>query len=365
MPIGHLLLRGHNQGVCGSCWAFGSLSALDSRLCIASDGVFQGQLSRGYTASCGTSNGCAGGLSRHTYNLAASSGIPIGGNGGCSPYFARGEGTDHFEQSMPSPPCPDQCHNEGGYARSLSEDRFVLPSIGASQEIWPTNADGNGDAKVSMLNHGPVPFGIYANSALMAYDSGIFSSGCGGNPNHEVVAIGWGDGYFQALNSWGSHWGENGGMRVADCIVTDWTIPTDITQDIDIPKVSTDISEEFTLPKDSKPLATDEDIFVVDFETDISEDIKLPKTDITDDIGLPEITTDIQSDITMPTKAGTGDISYDITIDKTDIPEDITDISSEVDIKTETEIEEPGKIQENIQICKYRTVAYGYSLAHL
>lgn len=227
-----VITRGHNQGVCGSCWAFGSLSALDSRLCIASDGVFQGQLSRGYTASCGTSNGCAGGLSSLTYNLAASSGIPTGGNGGCSPYFARGEGTDHFEQSMPSPPCPDQCHNEGGYARSLPEDRFVLPSIGAFQEIWPTNADGNGDAKVSMLNHGPVPFGIYANQALMGYDSGIFSSGCGGNPNHEVVAIGWGDGYFQALNSWGSHWGENGGMRVADCIVTDWTIPSDITQDI-------------------------------------------------------------------------------------------------------------------------------------
>ena len=50
----------------GSCWAFGSLSAVDSRLCIATDGIFSGpqaQLSRGFATSCskpGGGDGCAG-----------------------------------------------------------------------------------------------------------------------------------------------------------------------------------------------------------------------------------------------------------------------------------------------------------------
>merc|ERR1719413_1736 len=65
----------HNQGTCGSCWAFGTLSAVDSRLCIATNGVFSGPkavLSRGYTTSCSTpggQNGCNGGWWSFVYNL--------------------------------------------------------------------------------------------------------------------------------------------------------------------------------------------------------------------------------------------------------------------------------------------------------
>lgn len=67
-------------GQCGSCWAFGAASALDSRLCIATQGVFSGpeaQLSRGYIASCAKPNGgdgCGGGHSSYVFDLFSSGG---------------------------------------------------------------------------------------------------------------------------------------------------------------------------------------------------------------------------------------------------------------------------------------------------
>lgn len=79
---GEVIGRIHNQGTCGSCWAFGSLSAVDSRLCIATDGIFSGsqaQLSRGFATSFskpGGGDGCQGGLSRYVFNFLATYGIP-------------------------------------------------------------------------------------------------------------------------------------------------------------------------------------------------------------------------------------------------------------------------------------------------
>mmetsp|Transcript_77858 Transcript_77858/g.174547 ORF Transcript_77858/g.174547 Transcript_77858/m.174547 type:complete len:741 (-) Transcript_77858:51-2273(-) len=222
----------HNQGRCGSCWAFGALSSVDSRMCIQSGGDFAGEaatISRGFVTSCRGGDGCRGGLASHAYRQLARGGVPSGGydGSGCSPYFALGEGTDHFQSSHPSPPCPEQCHPS--YARAIADDKFELPNYMGYQEIWPTNAAGNRAAKESMLEFGPMSFGIYANGPFMGYSQGIFDSGCGSDPNHEVVAIGWGENngnnYWIGLNSWGPNWGIGGRFWVADCIVTDWTIP--------------------------------------------------------------------------------------------------------------------------------------------
>eukprot|EP00929_Paragymnodinium_shiwhaense_P097486 TRINITY_DN5914_c0_g2_i1.p1 TRINITY_DN5914_c0_g2~~TRINITY_DN5914_c0_g2_i1.p1 ORF type:complete len:607 (-),score=127.06 TRINITY_DN5914_c0_g2_i1:202-2022(-) len=219
--------RIYNQGVCGSCWAFGGLSSADSRLCIATGGEYQGQLSRGYSASCATQNGCKGGMSSYIWTLLSSTGIPTGGDQGCKPYFGTGEGTDHFELDQAAPPCPSEC--QASYGRSLAEDRFVVPAFSNFQEIWPTNTNGNNLAKESMMKYGPLSFGINADNAMFGYSSGIFDSGCGADPNHEVVAIGWGIDYWIGLNSWGEDWGEAGSFKTATCTITDWTIPAGIT----------------------------------------------------------------------------------------------------------------------------------------
>uniref|UniRef100_A0A7S1QPE4 Peptidase C1A papain C-terminal domain-containing protein n=1 Tax=Alexandrium catenella TaxID=2925 RepID=A0A7S1QPE4_ALECA len=257
----------HNQGQCGSCWAFGALSALDSRLCIHSNGAFSGpraQLSRGFVSSCAKKNGCTGGLARYAYDLIAADGIVTGGTNGCKPYWGIGEGTDHFSTGQSSPPCPDSCRT--GYERDFSEDRFIAPRMTQYREIWPTNAQGNIDAKVAIMQEGPISFGIYANAPFMAYSGGIFSSGCGSQPNHEVVAIGWGDGHFVGLNSWGPNWGEKGSFRVADCIVTDWTIPGNLIR-ATVPPLPGQGGGNFPAPTPAPPPA-----FAVDGDCDLTPD---------------------------------------------------------------------------------------------
>jgi hypothetical protein len=127
-----VISRIHNQGRCGSCWAFGSLSALDSRLCIKSNASFSGtkaMLSRGQVTSCAQgSSGCSGGLSRFTYDMFRNTaGGVSGGNDGCSPYFGHGEGTDHFASSDPAPPCPSMCASSYTL-RSMEADRFKFSS---------------------------------------------------------------------------------------------------------------------------------------------------------------------------------------------------------------------------------------------
>merc|ERR1719174_411899 len=70
-----VIQRIHNQGTCGSCWAFGTLQAMDGRMCISTNGAFSGPkaaLSRGYTTSCSTPggrNGCNGGWFTFVYNI--------------------------------------------------------------------------------------------------------------------------------------------------------------------------------------------------------------------------------------------------------------------------------------------------------
>lgn len=218
--------RVHNQGTCGSCWVFGALASLDSRICIKTGGAFSGDnalLSRGYTTSCAKSNGCRGGLSRIAYELFRTNGGGVtGGDNGCSPYFGHGSGLDHFDASAGAPACPTQCGNSG-YFRGMASDKFNMPSL-AYSEVFRGASNFQQTLQQAISQNGPVPYGIYCNDAFFGYRSGIFSGDCNAGANHEVVAIGYGSDYVLSLNSWGAGWGDQGSFKATYCTVTDFTL---------------------------------------------------------------------------------------------------------------------------------------------
>jgi len=237
------ILRIHNQGHCGSCWAFGGLASVDARMCIASGGKWNAQedtLSRLHVTSCAPDNyweghdGCQGGFPHWPMEMMAK----IGGvaSTSCLPYYISGEGTEHFEHQDVAPPCEEHC--QGGYSKSLSDDGFL--SAGAAKYDWLTHVHGDaekiGATKIAIYTEGPVAFAFFANHAFMGYHSGVFSV-CTGHDqaNHAVYAFGWGISaqasggpaveYFEASNSWGTRWGAGGHFRIHPRCMTDVTIP--------------------------------------------------------------------------------------------------------------------------------------------
>ncbi|CAL1141511.1 unnamed protein product [Cladocopium goreaui] len=229
-----IIMRIHNQGQCGSCWAFGASSALDARLCIATKGVFSGpraQLSRGFVASCAPPNngdGCQGGWSDWVFDLMAGGGVPTGGDLGCHPYFGHGEGTEHFAVSGSAPPCPTQCGNSG-FGRTLGEDKFTLTTrkyITIASYYHPYPEKVYHLAREALLQGGPIPAYLYADSGFMAYGGGIYTHGCDSSANHAITVVGYGPDYWNCLNSWGEGWGVRGTFKVGLCVLTDFQIPS-------------------------------------------------------------------------------------------------------------------------------------------
>jgi len=259
------ILRIHNQGHCGSCWAFGGLASLDARMCIAAGGNWDADadiLSRLHVTSCAPDNywvghdGCQGGFPHWPMEQMARTGVP---STSCLPYYISGEGAEHFEHQDTAPPCETHCQE--GYSGSLGEDTFS--SEGAASYNWLTQVHGDPEkiriTKVAILQDGPVAFAFKANHQFMSYHSGVFSV-CTGQEqaNHAVYTYGWGlaaagDGgdaveYFEASNSWGSSWGAEGHFRIHPRCITDVTIPGPIGGSVVSHEVGT---VDLSVPRDA------------------------------------------------------------------------------------------------------------------
>ncbi|KAJ3683315.1 hypothetical protein LUZ60_013542 [Juncus effusus] len=178
-----------NQGQCGSCWAFSTVGAVEGINQIVRGNLTS--LSEQELIDCDTdgNNGCNGGLMDNAFEF-------IVENGGL-----RTE--DDYPYLM-----------EEGTCDSKRADHDVVTITG--HEDVPEN---NEAGLLKALAHQPVSVAIEASGRnFQFYSGGVFTGPCGTSLDHGVIAVGYGtmkdQDYIIVKNSWGSHWGEKGYIRM-------------------------------------------------------------------------------------------------------------------------------------------------------
>jgi C1A family cysteine protease len=181
-----------NQGICGSCWAFSTVTSLECNIAIKDGQIVD--LSEQHLLDCNTDGGdCGGGWMSHKYYLDTpdkcdETGAVMESD---KPYLARESSCD----------CPLPRHywiKDTGYVEGPT------PSVGA--------------LKQAIYDYGPISVAVKAEG-FGSYTGGIFSHTSDATPDHAVALVGWDDnqgtqGVWFLRNSWGSSWGENGYMRI-------------------------------------------------------------------------------------------------------------------------------------------------------
>ncbi|XP_055803925.1 zingipain-2-like [Solanum dulcamara] len=178
-----------NQGVCGCCWAFSAVAAIEGAYQIVNNELIS--LSEQQLLDCTTPNkGCNGGLMTYAYDFL------LKNNGG-------GITT---ETNYPYEEAQDVCNTDQSAAVTISGYEVVPPYE---------------SALLQAVANQPISVGIAANQEFHLYGGGIYDGSCNTQLNHAVTVIGYGtseeDGtkYWIVKNSWGSSWGEEGYMRIA------------------------------------------------------------------------------------------------------------------------------------------------------
>jgi len=185
-----------DQGGCGSCWAFGSIGALESLLAIKSDTLVD--LSDQQLVSCnGLGYGCGGGW--WAFDLLITPGAAL-------------------ETDFPYVAADVACGGPYTFPFKLSGWAYV----DGDDQVAATDK-----LKQAIYTYGPAAVAVYVGEAFQAYSSGVFDKDelpgggvlrCGpsSDGNHAVLLVGWDDskGAWILRNSWGTGWGESGYMYI-------------------------------------------------------------------------------------------------------------------------------------------------------
>jgi cathepsin L len=173
-----------DQGACGSCWAFGTISAFEASWWITNGDSIDA--SEQDVLDCSRLGSCSGGWWAFNYLInngaATEASYPYKAKqGGCSDSVAR----------------PYKAASWGYVDTGDISDRTHV-----------------GRLKEALCKFGPLAVTVLATDAFQAYIGGdVFDECASGEINHAVTLIGWDDGRQAWLikNSWGTGWGDTCG----------------------------------------------------------------------------------------------------------------------------------------------------------
>jgi len=211
-----------DQGECGSCWAFGAAEAMSDRICIASQGNIQVNISANDLLTCcdECGFGCNGGFPPSAWQYWVEHGLVTGGqhgsDSGCQPYSFR-----HCEHHVegpypkcdgehPTPPCTSQCR--AGYGKSYKQDKMY----GSKAYNIPNSV---AQIQTELMKNGPVEAAFSVYSDFLLYKSGVYQHITGSElGGHAIRVLGWGVDnkvpYWLIANSWNPTWGDNGYFKI-------------------------------------------------------------------------------------------------------------------------------------------------------
>lgn len=180
-----------DQGVCGSCWSFGTTGAIEGAFFVKHDHLIR--LSQQNLVDCSWgfgNNGCEGGEDFRAYDWI----IKHGGIASEASYgqYLQQDGYCHFNNATIGAKLT-------GYVNVTPNDPVAL--------------------KTALVNQGPISIGIdAAHKSLVFYDHGLyFEPECGhgvDDLDHAVLLVGYGtykgEDYWLVKNSWSTYWGNDG-----------------------------------------------------------------------------------------------------------------------------------------------------------
>lgn len=209
-----------DQGGCGSCWAFGAVTAMSDRLCIHNNEHVEVSAENLLSCCYSCGFGCNGGFPGGAWGFWQRTGIVSGGlygsNVGCQPYDIKP--CEHHvngtrmpcEEGGSTPKCQRVCENSS-YKVDYNEDKTFGTesySVSSVEEI-----------QKELMTNGPVEAAFTVYSDFPNYKSGVYQHVAGkALGGHAIRILGWGVEksipYWLVANSWNYDWGDHGTFKI-------------------------------------------------------------------------------------------------------------------------------------------------------